>query len=100
MEEKQKKRIHVTSFRGDMFRADSIVLRGERAATVYGCRKILRYAKTRVCLSLGKRRVCVEGNGLICTSFSAGTVTVEGSISGVRYCAASCVSCPREEVEA
>lgn len=100
MEEKKEKRTRAPRFRADMFRADSIVLRGERTATVYACRKILRYAKACVCLSLGKRRVCVEGEDLICTSFSAGTVTVEGRISGVRYCGASCGSCPRREVEA
>ncbi len=98
MESGEKKRTHVMRFTGDMFRADSIVLRGERTATVYGCRQILRYAKECVCLSLGKRRACVEGEGLICTSFSAGTVTVEGRIAGVHYCKASCAgACPQRE---
>lgn len=84
---------------GDILRADSIVLRGERSATVYGCRKILRYAKERICLSLGKRRVCVRGEELICTAFSAGTVTVEGRITGVAYCTVSCSACTIKEEE-
>ncbi|MBQ9784531.1 MAG: YabP/YqfC family sporulation protein [Clostridia bacterium] len=90
MEKEEKKRAHVKHFGGDTFRADSIVLRGEKTATVYGCRRILRYGRERVCLLQAKRRVCVSGEGLICTSFSAGTVTLEGRIAGVRYCTASC----------
>lgn len=100
MEQKEKKRAYVPRFTADTFRTDSVVLRGEKSATVYGCRKILRYSKENVCLHLGKRRVRVEGEGLVCTTFSAGTVTVEGCIAGAHYCAASCTgACPASEVE-
>ena len=82
---------------GDMFCADSVVLRGERSVTVYGCRKILRYRADRICLSLGKRRLSIEGEGLICLSFSAGAVAMEGRIFCVRCCKQACEKCPFEQ---
>ena len=74
-----------------MLRADSGVLRDDTAAVVYGCRKILRYEEDRICLSAPRRCVCVRGRGLICTAFSAGAVTVEGSITSVCFCPSDCV---------
>ena len=95
MEKNEKKPRRKPRFCVDTFRADSVVLRGERRAVIYGCRRILRYSKASVCLSLGKRRVRVFGEELICTAFSAGTVTVEGVVAGVLYCTHSCANaCP------
>ncbi|MBQ9773233.1 MAG: YabP/YqfC family sporulation protein [Clostridia bacterium] len=79
---------------GDMLCADSVVLRGDRGVTAYGCRRILHYAADRICLSLGKRKLSVTGEGLICLSFSAGTVAMEGRVCGVHYCADVCEKCP------
>ncbi|MBQ8311185.1 MAG: YabP/YqfC family sporulation protein [Clostridia bacterium] len=76
-----------------MVRNDIAVLNGERQATVYGCRRILRYEPTRICLERVHGRICVWGEGLICTAFSAGCVTVEGEIGGVRYCRGACGTC-------
>ena len=64
---------------------EMIVLRGRGSVTLYGCRRILRYAKEEICICLGKRTVAVYGRHLICTCFSAGSMTVEGVIDGVRY---------------
>ena len=74
----------------EIFCTDTAVLRGTHGACVYGCRRILHYAPERICLSLGKRRITVRGTGLLCTSFSAGCVTVAGEIDGIRYCRDAC----------
>lgn len=58
---------------------------GKRRVTVYGCRKILVYSPKEIRLQLAKETLCVVGDGLFCSSFSAGIVTVEGVIGGVLY---------------
>ena len=58
---------------------------GKRRVTVYGCRKILVYSPGEIRLQLAKEVLCVQGEGLYCSSFSAGIVTVEGIIGGVLY---------------
>lgn len=58
---------------------------GKRRVTVYGCRKILVYSPKEIRLQLAKETLCVVGEGLYCSSFSAGIVTVEGIIGGVVY---------------
>lgn len=73
-----------------MLCADSVVLRDDTGAVVYGCRRILCYEEDRICLGVARRCVCVRGKGLICTSFSAGAVTIEGIIGSVRFCPADC----------
>ena len=73
-----------------MLCADSVVMRENTQATVYGCRRILRYEEERICLHIGKRSVCICGEDLVCTSFSAGAVTVEGWIDAVRFCNSDC----------
>lgn len=65
---------------------DMIVLRGQGQATLYGCRKILRYSPEEIRLRVGRREVSLVGKGLICTCFSAGCVTVEGRIDALLYC--------------
>lgn len=86
----------------DLLCGDSAVLRADRSVTVYGCRKILYYGRESVCLDVGKRRLRVMGEELICTAFTAGTASVEGRIGGVLYCGFCCdKTCPvRTEVEA
>lgn len=87
----------------DLFCADSILLRGQGSAVLYGCRRILFYGRERICFSMGQRSVSVFGKELRCTVFSPAGVTVEGKIMGVLYCDATCVgSCHlacREEGE-
>ncbi len=75
--------------------SDTVLLRGTGMAVIYGCRKILSYDAARVCLSIAHRNVSVFGSELVCTAFSAGAVTVEGRIDGVRYCQGGCMGhCP------
>ncbi len=74
----------------DLLLPDSVILRGRESAVISGCRRILQYGERKICLLVGRRRLCVMGESLICTSFCAGSVTVEGEISGIRYCDAAC----------
>lgn len=87
----------------DLFCTDSVLLRGNHSAVLYGCGRILFYGKERICFSMGHRSVSIFGEGLCCTVFSPSGVTVEGNIRGVLYCGAGCVgkcSCVlREEGE-
>lgn len=89
-----KKRDHR---RDPAFYSDSVVLHGDRGITVYDCRRILRYSPTRICLQAGKRRVRIEGTGLICTAFSAGSVKGNGEIVCVCFCREDCQRCQRDE---
>ena len=74
----------------DLFCGDSILLRGNRSAVLYGCQKILFYGKERICFSMDRRSVSVFGAELCCTVFSPMGVTVEGNIAGVCYCDSAC----------
>ena len=64
---------------------DTVVLCGQRGVTVYGCRKILFYSPREIRFSLGKIALSVVGERLYCSSFTGGTVTVNGHVSGVSY---------------
>ena len=99
---KNGKKVRFSWREDDLFCSDSILLRGNHSAVLYGCGKILFYGKERICFSMGRRSVSVLGEGLCCTVFSPTGVTVEGSIKGVRYCDFDCSKCPfslREEGE-
>ena len=62
-----------------------VVLRGRRGVTVYGCRRILSYSPCEIKLALERAALVVTGSELYCSSFAAGTVTVEGRVTGVGY---------------
>ena len=62
-----------------------VVVRGKASATVYGCQQILAYSPEYIRLRAKKCIVGVRGCGLCCTSFSGGTVTIEGEIGSVCY---------------
>ena len=64
---------------------DTVVLCGERRVIVYSCQKILFYSPCEIRLLVAKRALSVLGERLYCSSFSGGTVTVEGRIDTVRY---------------
>lgn len=84
----KKKRLSLRD--GDLFCTESILLRGEHSAVLYGCGRILFYGRERICFSMAKRSVSVVGEELCCTVFSPSGVTVEGKIKGVCYCNAEC----------
>ena len=61
----------------------SAFLSGAGEVTVRGCRKILRYEPEIISLSVGKQELSVHGAGLVCTAYSAETVTVTGNIAAL-----------------
>lgn len=76
------------------FCSDTAVLRGDREATIYNCRRIVHHSPTRICLCLGRVSLTVTGEGLYCTSFSAGTLTVRGRVTSLALCnRESCAGC-------
>ncbi len=63
-----------------------IVLRGQCGVTVYACHRILLYTPRQIRLSLrGAGAVAVCGERLYCSSFSGGTVDIEGEIEGICF---------------
>ncbi len=61
-------------------------LYGEHSVIAYGCRRILLYTQEEIQLLREKDAVLrILGDGLCCTCFSAGAVTVQGCIRGVLF---------------
>lgn len=87
---KNGKKISFLWQENDLFCTESILLRGNHSAVLYGCRKILFYSKERICFSMGQRSASIFGSELCCTVFSPVGVTVEGNIVGVCYCDSAC----------
>lgn len=101
---KNGKKVRPSWREDDLFCSDSVLLRANHSAVLYGCTKILFYGRERICFLMGQRSVSVFGKGLCCTVFSPTGVTVEGKIKGVCYCDVDCMgrcsSVLREEGEA
>lgn len=57
-----------------------IEMRGKRTLMVTGCRKILKYSTEEIVLHLKGFCLCVCGEGLQCTAYHYGSVSVEGEI--------------------
>ena len=87
---KSSKKMRFSWRENDLFCADSILLRGEHSAVLYGCGKILFYGRERICFSLKGRAVSIFGEELCCTVFSPSGLTVEGKIKGACYCNSDC----------
>ena len=81
----RSRRGHGVSRAAALFDDRLIILRGESEMTVHGCKKILQYSTERICLLMRGRQLCICGNGLFCTSFSGGVITLEGRIDSVCY---------------
>ena len=62
-----------------------IELRGRNLLFVQGCKRIISYSPTLVCLSVKGAVTAVTGEGLVCSSYHAGTVSVEGRINSVSF---------------
>ena len=58
----------------------SLELCGTGELTVRGCKRILSYAEQQILLQLPSHTLLVEGEGLLCSAFCAGAVTVSGEI--------------------
>lgn len=62
-----------------------IEIRGRNSVTVHGCRKIVEYRPDRVRLQMKSCHLLVRGCRLICVSYLAGAVELEGQIDGVCF---------------
>ncbi|MBQ8141206.1 MAG: YabP/YqfC family sporulation protein [Clostridia bacterium] len=66
-------------------RGSLIELRGREALTVRGCGKILAYSPERIKLALGEGVLSVSGKRLVCISYYANAVGIEGYINTVSF---------------
>ena len=64
---------------------ETVVLYGNRRMTVRGCKKIVTYTPREIRLQLKHRGLLVRGEMLICSSFSGGCTTLQGTIQSVGY---------------
>ena len=60
-------------------------LRGRHTLTVHGCCRIVDYTPTEIRLALRDAVLSVVGVRLICTSYIAGAVGIEGRIDAIRF---------------
>ncbi len=60
-------------------------MRGRNTLTVHGCTKILDFSPCEIRLSLKDCNLTVCGQRLICTSYLAGAVGVEGYICSIQF---------------
>ena len=67
---------------GDGIRLD---LRGRNALTVHGCTRILDFTPCAVTLEMGDSTLTVRGLRLICTTYLAGAVGIEGHICCMEF---------------
>ncbi len=64
---------------------ECITLRGQHKAEITGCQRILAYSPTRITLLMGRKKLILVGKGMVCSSFSAGSLWIKGRINGVFY---------------
>ena len=64
---------------------DSLEMRGTRELMVRECRHIIHYADEEIRLALKEYVLIIRGEGLYCTSYSGGTVCVDGNIEGLKF---------------
>lgn len=60
-------------------------LRGRHALTVHGCRRILAYHPEEIRLWVKEAVLCVRGERLICTSYLAGAVGIDGRVDALTF---------------
>ena len=60
-------------------------LRGRHTLTVHGCCRILDFTPTEIRLALQESVLSVVGVRLVCTSYLAGAVSIDGRIDGIRF---------------
>ena len=59
---------------------------GRNTLTVHGCTRILEFSPEAICLRLEEGTLTVGGERLICTSYLAGAVGIEGRIRSITFC--------------
>ena len=94
MKEKSKKRLtfggikdfieEKTALPSDILEGEfSVEIRERRTLYMRGCRRITKYSPDEMIMAAKGFEVRIRGEGLICTSYNCGAVTVEGDIYGV-----------------
>ena len=74
-------------FPPDMFEGGlRLELRGRNSLLVHGCRRILQYAPEEMRLKMKGCVLCIKGQRLICHSYLAGAVGIEGKIEDICFC--------------
>ncbi len=63
----------------------TLEVRGRSAATLRGAGKILLYTPEEIRLGVRGGEITVRGEGLICSSYSAEAVGIEGRIASVYF---------------
>ena len=61
-------------------------MRGRHTLLVHGCRRILDFTPREVRLAVKDSVLTVSGCRLICTSYLAGAVGIEGYVCGISFC--------------
>lgn len=73
-----------TELPSDAFMRDSsIEIRERRELCMRGCRRIIKYSPLVIILAGKGFEIKIRGEGLVCTSYNYGAITVEGEILGV-----------------
>ncbi len=57
-----------------------LTLAGQGELAVRGCKKILSYGERCISLRVGKTVLSIHGEGLLCTAFGSGCVTITGQV--------------------
>ncbi len=70
----------------DIFLGEGLVeIRGRSAVCVKGCEKILTYTPEEIRIGMGRGCLRIEGKRLVCTSYHAGAVGIDGLICRVSF---------------
>ena len=63
----------------------TLEMRGRNYLLISGCKRIEKYSPTVMVMRVGKDLLCVCGEGLICSSYHGGTVSIEGIINTIGF---------------
>lgn len=61
----------------------TLEIRERRTVFVRGCRRIVKYSESEMIIAVRGFEVRVRGQGLTCSTYHLGAVTIEGEIFGV-----------------
>jgi hypothetical protein len=61
----------------------SLEIRERRTVFVRGCRRIVKYSEDEMIIAVRGFEVRIRGQGLTCSTYHCGAVTVDGEILGV-----------------
>lgn len=61
-----------------------IEMRGRNTLFICGCRRIIKYSTDEIIFDTKDFCISVSGNGLVCTTYHYGSVTVEGLICSIK----------------